>query len=141
MIIDHIGIVVKSISVGISLWEDIFGYSQHTQPVVNSRQKVKVVFLSKKDSLPVKLVEPIDQDSSVFRFAQKGGGLHHLCFRCGDVTTQVNILQKKDVRILAPPQPGEAFDNEKIAFVYAKNCLNIELIDTEKRAGVISIEE
>jgi methylmalonyl-CoA/ethylmalonyl-CoA epimerase len=38
------------------------------------------------------------------------------------------------LRILTPPQPGEAFEDEKIAFVYAGDGLSIELIDTDKRA-------
>ena len=37
-------------------------------------------------------------------------------------------------RILAAPQPGEAFDYEDIAFVFAKQGLNIEIIDTDKKA-------
>ena len=37
--------------------------------------------------------------------------------------------------MLAHPQPGEAFESEDIAFVFAKHGLNIELISTDKRAG------
>ncbi|WP_244826054.1 hypothetical protein [Carboxylicivirga linearis] len=36
------------------------------------------------------------------------------------------------------PQPGEAFENENIAFLLAPGNLNIELIDTDKRAGIIN---
>ena len=39
------------------------------------------------------------------------------------------------LRILTSPEPGEAFDNELIAFLFAGNGLNIELIDTDKKAG------
>lgn len=138
MRIDHIGIVVKSIADGISHWEKVFGYTQYTDIIVNTRQRVKVVFLKKENSLSVKLLEPVGQDSSIYRFAKKGGGLHHLCFRCGDVEKELNILRDKGLRVLAPPQPGEAFENENIAFVFAKQGLNIELIDTDKRAGIIS---
>jgi hypothetical protein len=42
------------------------------------------------------------------------------------------------VRLLQGPEPGEAFDNRKIAFVYAGDGLNVELIDTDLRAGRIS---
>ena len=50
MIIDHIGIVVKDIEKGIEHWGNIFGYSQMTKIVTNTRQKVKVVFLKKENS-------------------------------------------------------------------------------------------
>lgn len=75
MIIDHLGIVVKSLSKGILHWEKVFGYSQYTSIVENTRQKVKVVFLRKENSLPVKLVEPVGEDSSVYRFSRQGGGV------------------------------------------------------------------
>ncbi len=135
MVIDHIGIVVKSIEKGISHWEDVFGYTQMTEIVINTRQKVKVVFLSKDKSLQVKLVEPSDESSPVYKFAQKGGGLHHLCFKCDNMDEEIDRLKEKRLRVIAAPQPGEAFENENIAFIFAKQGLNIELIDTDKRAS------
>lgn len=137
MIIDHIGIVVKSIEKGIKHWQKVFGYRQHTEIVVNTRQKVRVVFLEKENSLQVKLLEPLDESSPIFMLAKRGGGLHHLCFRCDEIDTEIARLKTMNLRILAPPQPGEAFENENIAFLFAKHGLNIELIDTEKRAKLI----
>ena len=137
MIIDHIGIVTKSLEKGIKLWTETFGYTQKTNPVINTRQKVKVVFLEKKDSIEIKLLEPVDETSTVYRFALKGGGLHHLCFRCDSLEAQLEEFHESGIRILAGPEPGEAFENEKIAFIYATQGLNVELIDTEKRAEMI----
>jgi methylmalonyl-CoA/ethylmalonyl-CoA epimerase len=135
--IDHIGIVVNSLEEGIEHWQSVFGYEQMTEIVVNTRQKVRVVFLHKQHSLDIKLIEPADESSPVFKYAQKGGGLHHLCFRCDDLHSQLEQLQKLGLRVIAAPQPGEAFENENIAFVFAKNGLNIELIDTGKRARLL----
>jgi methylmalonyl-CoA/ethylmalonyl-CoA epimerase len=134
MVIDHIGIVVKSIEKSINYWEEIFNYNQMTEIVINSIQKVRVVFLSKKDSMLIKLIEPLDESSSVYRYAMKGGGLHHLCFKCDDISAELDKFKEMGLRILAEPQPGEAFENENIAFFYAKDGLNIELIDTTKKA-------
>ena len=134
MIIDHVGIVVKSLEKGIEDWQTIFGYQQMTEMVVNTRQKVKVVFMSKNNSLTVKLLEPTDESSPVFALARKGGGLHHLCFKCDDMGTELIRFKEQNLRILADPQPGEAFEDENIAFLYAKQGLNVELIDTDKRA-------
>lgn len=137
MIIDHVGIVVKSIEKGLKLWTSIFGYQQTTELITNTRQKVKVVFLNKENSIEIKLIEPTDSTSPVYTLAQRGGGLHHLCFKCDDVETELDNLRGQGLRILTQPQPGEAFQNEKIAFIFAGQGLNIELIDTEKRAGSI----
>lgn len=108
-----------------------------TKIVTNTRQKVKVVFLKKENSLVVKLIEPTAEDSPIFLFAKKGGGLHHLCFKCDNMDKQLELFTEQKIRILAEPQPGEAFENEKIAFLYAKHGMNIELIDTDKKADML----
>ena len=138
MVIDHIGIVVKSIDNSLDHWEKLFGYKPMTEVVVNTRQKVKVIFLSKDNSLPIKLVEPTDETSSVYRISRKGGGLHHICFKCGDVNKKTLELKNLGLRLIAEPQPGEAFENENIAFFYSKDGVNIELIDTDRRAKLIN---
>jgi methylmalonyl-CoA/ethylmalonyl-CoA epimerase len=135
MNLDHIGIVVRSLEEGMRQWQTLFGYRQHSDIVLNQRQKVRVVFLAKPDSLTVKLIEPAEPDSPVFAFARKGGGLHHLCFRCADLGTQIAVLQQQGALLLVPPQPGEAFRNHPIAFLLAKNNLNLELIDTAEKQG------
>jgi len=135
MVIDHIGIVVRSLEEGIQQWEALFGYHKHSDVVVNTRQKVSVVFLAKKDSLTVKLIQPTAPDSPVFQFARKGGGLHHLCFRCPDLKTQIPLLTEKGALFIVLPQPGEAFNNHDIAFFHVQNNLNVELIDTTEKQG------
>ena len=133
--LDHIGIVVPSLEEAIPHWKTVFGYSPFTERVENTRQKVYVVFLQKEGSLPVKLLQPVDKTSPVYRFAKRGGGLHHLCFKCNDLKKEVMRMGELGLRILTPPEPGEAFDGEDIAFIFAKHGLNIELIDTDKRAA------
>lgn len=133
MVIDHVGIVVKSIEQAVKEWATVFGYAQATEIVTNTRQKVRVTFLSKPGSLPVKLVEATDPTSPVFALGQRGGGLHHLCFKSGSVDAEMKRMRALGIRTLAEPQPGEAFEDEKIAFVFAAG-LNVELIDTDKRA-------
>lgn len=137
MIIDHICIAVRNLEQGIEYWEQTFGYRQMTKPVVNSIQKVRVVFLSRPDSLPVKLIEPAEGNLSLYNFVNRGGGFHHLCFRCENVNETLNELSLKGLITLSSPQPGEAFNNHLIAFMLARNGLNIELIDTDEKAEVI----
>jgi methylmalonyl-CoA/ethylmalonyl-CoA epimerase len=132
MIIDHIGIVVRCLADAVQQWETLFGYRRNSDIVLNTRQKVRVVFLSKPDSLTVKLIEPSSPDSPVFQASRKGGGLHHLCFRCPELQTEILRLQQHGATLIVPPQPGEAFRNHSIAFMLAGHNLNFELIDTPK---------
>ena len=134
MVVDHLGIVVKSIEQGIEYWEKVFGYKQMTEMVINTRQKVKVVFLTKENSLLIKLIEPTDETSPVFKVAMKGGGLHHLGFHCEDINEEITRLKSLGLRVITNPQPGEAFENNAIAFLLGNQALNIELIDTDIKA-------
>jgi len=139
MVIDHLGIVVRSLEQGIERWEQLFGYAKNSNTVVNTRQQVKVVFLAKQGSLPVKLIEPSSKQSPVYSFARKGGGLHHICFRCESLDAEVLRLKQSGGRLIVPPEPGEAFNNHDIAFMLIDPSLNIELIDTIEKNGWVSL--
>lgn len=139
MIVDHICYAVKNLQEGIEYWERVFGYRQMTDFVINSLQKVKVVFLSKEESITVKLIEPIEDNLSLQNFVNRGGGFHHICFRCRSISSTLDDLNAKGLITLVMPQPGEAFNNNKIAFLLGKYGMNIELIDTDEKAGILSI--
>jgi len=137
MIIDHICFAVKDLNEGIAYWERVFGYTRMTGMVINTLQKVKVVFMRKDNSLDIKLIEPLEDNLSLVNFVNRGGGFHHICFRCQQIDEGVRDLKEKGLITLVPPQPGEAFNNNRIAFLLAKYGVNIELIDTEERAGLL----
>jgi methylmalonyl-CoA/ethylmalonyl-CoA epimerase len=137
MRIDHICFAVRDLREGIAYWKDVFGYSQMTEIIENSLQKVKVAFLCRDDSVLVKLIEPVAGNQSLINFVNRGGGFHHICFRCSDVQKKINELAGKGLITLVPPQPGEAFNNNKIAFMLSKHGINIELIDTDEKSGII----
>ncbi len=137
MKVDHICFAVKDLAEGISYWESVFGYRQMTEVVRNTLQKVKVVFLSKEDSILVKLIEPAEDNQSLINFVSRGGGFHHLCFRVEEMGKQISELKEKGLLTLVPPQPGEAFNNHDIAFMLARYGLNIELIDTDEKAALL----
>lgn len=141
MIIDHICFAVKDLQEGISHWSNVFGYDQMTEVVENTRQKVKVVFMSKKGSILIKLIEPSEGNQSLINFVNRGGGFHHICLRCENINNGMQELTEKGLIKLVPPQPGEAFNNHEIAFLLSRYNLNVELIDTDEKAGIISGEQ
>lgn len=133
MQIDHICIAVRSIDAAVAKLCPMFGYTQRTGKVTNTRQKVNVVFMRRKGSLDLKLIEPSGEDSTLWQFLRKGEGLHHVCFLADDTTRGLQELQEHGLRVLSPPAPGEAFDDGLIAFGYAGFGLNVEVIDTNVR--------
>lgn len=137
MVIDHICFAVKNLDEGILFWKDVFGYVQHTKPVINSRQKVKVVFMKKENSVTIKIIEPTEANIPLINVVNQGDQFHHICFKCDNIHEGVTNLRANGLKLLVPPQPGEAFDNNLIAFLLAGKNINIELIDTDSRSEII----
>jgi methylmalonyl-CoA/ethylmalonyl-CoA epimerase len=141
MHIDHVAIAVRSLGAAAERLQQMLGYSQKTVAVTNTRQQVDVMFLEKPGSLDIKLIAPSDAQSPLWDFVRKGGGLHHLCFTVPDVQAACGEMAAKGARMLAAPEPGEAFDDNLIAFCYLGLGLNVELIDTDARRGEIRANE
>jgi methylmalonyl-CoA/ethylmalonyl-CoA epimerase len=127
---DHIGIEVPDLDAAIQAYTKLFGYRQQTEPVVNSRQQVEVVFLEKAGSLPIKLFRSLGSRQPLRK-------LHHVAFRTDGIEQAVEAMVKEGARVLHPPAPGEAFDDEPIAFLYAGG-LNVELVSTDKRRALLA---
>ena len=133
MHIDHVAIAVRSVDTAADKLCALFGYARKTAKVTNTRQRVNVLFLGKTASLDLKLIEPSDAESPLWDFVRKGGGLHHLCFKVHDVEGACAALATNGARVIAPPAPGEAFEDHLIAFLFAGHGLNVEVIDTDAR--------
>jgi methylmalonyl-CoA/ethylmalonyl-CoA epimerase len=138
MRIDHVCVAVKSIAKSAPKLCEILGFALKTGKVTNTRQQVNVQFLQRAGSIDIKLIEPSGETSPLWQFLKRGEGLHHLCFKADDVRAQLASLEKLGLRVLAAPAPGEAFEEELIAFGYAGSGLNIELIDTDLRRDLLA---
>jgi 4-hydroxyphenylpyruvate dioxygenase-like putative hemolysin len=134
--LDHVCLAVRKLAPARVLLERMLGYRARTEPVENTRQQVIVQFMSRPGSIDIKLIEPSSPQSPLVDFIKRGGGgLHHLAFRTDSVPLAVAELAGKGARIVAAPEPGEAFDDGLIAFAFLGSGLNVELIDTDARRG------
>ena len=136
--LDHICLAVRALGTARELLQRMLGYEPLTSPVENTRQKVTVQFMRKAGSIDIKLIEPSSPDSPLVDFVHsRGGGLHHLAFRTEFVEVAVEDVKGKGAKVLAPPAPGEAFDDALIAFCFLGAGLNVEFIETDRRRGEI----
>jgi methylmalonyl-CoA/ethylmalonyl-CoA epimerase len=138
MVFDHVAIAVRSVEAAADRFCGLLGYTRKTIKVTNTRQKVNVLFLARPGSLDIKLIEPSEPESPLWDFVKKGGGLHHLAFKTGDVQAGCEEMMRRGARVTARPEPGEAFDDHLIAFLYLGMGLSVELIDTDSRRGLIT---
>jgi methylmalonyl-CoA/ethylmalonyl-CoA epimerase len=139
--LDHVCLAVRKIAPAREMLERTLGYHPRTAPVANTRQKVIVQFMSKPGSIDIKLIEPASLDSPLVEFIKRsGGGLHHLAFRTQSTAAAALDLAAHGARIVAGPEPGEAFEETPIAFAFLGMGLNAEIFETEERRSELDAE-
>ncbi len=135
--LDHICLAVRSIEKAADKICQYLGYEIKTKKILNTKQDVYVQFLGKPGSIDFKLIMPGSLKSPIISFLKKNGeGLHHVGLKTDNVKKALEEVKKKGAISTLPPEKGEAFCNELIAFAYLGNGLNAEFIDTDKRVFI-----
>jgi len=99
IVIDHLGIAVKSVQAAKSLYEKL-GLNASAEETVEGEQ-VHVAMIPVGESR-IELLEPTSETSAVARFlAKRGEGLHHVCLRVPDLKAAVDRLKRDGVRLVS----------------------------------------
>lgn len=116
--INHVAIAVSDVDASLSFWRDALGLAvDHVEDVPS--QKATVVFIPVGES-EVELVRPTSEDTGVAKFlAERGGGMHHLCFEVDDIEGMLEDLKAKGVRLINET-PLE-LPGRKMAFIHPKS--------------------
>lgn len=116
--INHVAVAVADVDGALTFWRDALGIDLHHVEDVPS-QKAMVAFLPVGDS-EVELVKPTAEDTGVAKFlAERGGGMHHLCFEVDDIEGMLADLKAKGVRLIN--ETAQVLPGRKMAFVHPKS--------------------
>lgn len=116
--INHIAVAVTDIEGALSFWRDGLGLDVDYVEDVPS-QKAVVAFLTVGES-EVELVKPAAADTGVAKFlAERGGGMHHLCFEVDNIEEMLAQLKSKGVRLIN--ETPMALPGRRMAFVHPKS--------------------
>ncbi len=116
--INHIAVAVPDLDNSLTFWRDILGLElSHIEDVPS--QKSAVAFFPVGES-EVELVHPTSDDTGVAKFlADKGPGMHHLCFEVDNIEEMMAELKAKGVRLLS--EAPQVLPGRKMAFVHPKS--------------------
>lgn len=120
--LNHVAIVVPDVDGALSFWRDGLGLELHHVEDVPS-QKSQVAFIPVGDS-EVELVKPTTDDSGVAKFlADRGPGMHHLCFEVDDIDGMLADLKAKGIRLIN--ETAMQLEGRKVAFVHPKSASGV----------------
>lgn len=116
--INHVAVVVPDLDKSLGFWQDGLGLAlDHIEEVPS--QKSQVAFFPVGDS-ELELVRPTSDESGAARFlAERGGGMHHLCFEVDHIDDLLENLKARGVRLINET-PLE-LPGRKMAFVHPKS--------------------
>jgi methylmalonyl-CoA/ethylmalonyl-CoA epimerase len=116
--INHVAIAVNDIDGALSFWRDALGLAVDHEEDVPS-QKAVVAFIPVGES-EVELVQPTAQDTGVAKFlAERGGGMHHLCFEVDNLDAMLENLKTKKVRLIN--ETPLVLPGRKLVFVHPRS--------------------
>jgi len=116
--INHVAVVISDINEALKFWRDALGIElDHVEDVPS--QKAMVAFLPVGES-EIELVKPTAEDTGAAKFlAERGGGMHHLCFEVDDVVGMLADLKVKGIRLIN--EEPISLPGRKMAFVHPKS--------------------
>ena len=132
MLIEHIGIAVKSIEEAKIYYEHVLGLKCYSVEEV-ADQKVKTAFFQIGNT-KIELLESTDPEGSVAKFIEKKGeGIHHLAFAVEGLENALPEVEAKGVQ-LVDKKPRKGAEGLEIAFLHPKSTFGVltELCEEKK---------
>jgi len=119
--IHHVAILVRSIEEALPRYRDLFGFEPEAEPMLFEPQRVRLCFLptGPAPAARIELIEPVDSQGGVARFlAERGEGLHHVCFATDDLPASLEALAAQEAELIDRyPRPGA---HGTVAFVHPR---------------------
>ena len=118
--LNHVAVLVSDLDEALAFWQDQLGLSLNHVEIVSSME-VKIAFLPLGES-EIELVQPTTDNSGLAKFLEKRGpGLHHICIEVDNITTKLQDLLEKGVRLI-DQEPILMDDGRQLAFIHPKSA-------------------
>ena len=131
----HVAIAVRDIGKAEELYSGMMGLRvAHREVVADQGVRTSMLLPPGGEGVAIELLEPLDENSPVFRFLEKRGeGIHHLCFVTDDVEASLRRLEKKGARLIDEHPRAGAYGSE-VAFIHPRS-MNGVLVELARPRG------
>lgn len=126
--IHHFGYATKSIEDSVIFYKKMNYVS--SEIYIDKIQSVKIVLLSKENSITIELVEPLGEKSPVNDILKKNGTTpYHVCYEVDDINNVIKEFKELNFIKLFNPVPAIAFQERLICYLYNRDFGLIELLN------------
>lgn len=124
----HVGLIVESIETSKLHYSALFGTENISNVFKIDSQKVNVCFVKVGPSSFIELVEPIGEESQVFKLLKKRISYYHVAYKVNQIEEAVVRLESMDYKAMDFFN-SEAFEGKRCIFLFTPEAHLIELIE------------
>lgn len=129
MRLDHTGWLVPDLAAARRALDALADYT-YSDPCLDARQGVEIVFARDAFGAVLELVRPVDEGSVVAGLmARHGPGAYHACWQAPDLAGEVSRLEAQGFRSLGEPAPAPAFGGRLFVFLFHRALGLVELVE------------
>ncbi len=124
----HVGLLVENIKSSLLHYTGLFGVQNISNVYEITSQKVKICFVKVGDDIYIELVEPIGEESVVYKLLKKRISYYHVGYKVSNILVEVKKLEKLNYKAMDFFN-SEAFDGKRCVFLFNPDAHLIELIE------------
>ena len=126
--LDHLGIAVERLVVGIKLYEALGLSCTHIETVAEQKVNTATFPIGETN---LELLEPTEANSPIGKFlTAKGGGLHHIALQVENIEEKLLEFKNQGIRLI-DETPRLGVGGSRVAFLHPKSTFGtlIELVE------------
>jgi methylmalonyl-CoA/ethylmalonyl-CoA epimerase len=128
--IHHVGIAVDDMEAGRALYRDTLGLKPGLHRLMMERG-VEVQFFDLPGAR-IELLAPRGESSSIAKFlADRGPGLHHICYEVNDIHAALATLTGRGLRAI-DTEPRDGAEGKLVAFLHPRSAGGV-LIELQQK--------
>jgi methylmalonyl-CoA/ethylmalonyl-CoA epimerase len=124
----HIGLAVENLEASRLNYSRLFGESAVAKTIRIESQKVNVCFVNIGTGSFIELVEPLGEDSMVYKLLKKWVTYYHVGYKVGNIVATVSALESMNYKAMEYFN-SEAFEGKRCIFLFSPEAHLIELIE------------
>ena len=126
--IHHISRVVDDIKEELEKYSKI-GFTVEQEIFIDEEQKVKVGKVKTTDCMIIELLEPLDEESPIYKFSKEKKGFHHICIEVENLENFINYIKENNLGFQLTKITKSVFEGRRVCFISTNDREIIELIE------------